>query len=149
MRLFLIIISCTFIFIILYLSWMPEPRISTVWFVPTWLGAWADENVNDNIRTAVPFAFLGIITSLCLLRVKAPSINLWCSAFQWLILLAILAETGQLFIPHRSFDLMDIAWAAAGSLAGLIIPALPLLLTLLVRFTKKKMSPREQTNLFE
>jgi hypothetical protein len=42
-------------------------------------------------------------------------------AFTWvaMVFAATVAELGQLFIPHRNCDAGDIAWAAAGSAAGL------------------------------
>ncbi|MDQ6755979.1 MAG: VanZ family protein [Bacteroidota bacterium] len=108
------------IYIIFYLSWKPQPQISSVWFIPQWLGAWADAKNNDTIRTAVPFLFLGIASGACLLYSRLSAIY-WIIFAICCIFIAFIAETGQLFLPHRSFDFKDILWGAAGSTAGLAI----------------------------
>lgn len=45
--------------LVLYLSWLPMPKMGLVWFIPGGVAHWADENRNDTIRTAVPLVGLG------------------------------------------------------------------------------------------
>jgi hypothetical protein len=125
MRSILVVIILLLLIIIFYLSWRSEPHIGNVWFLPKWLGRWADEPTNENVRTAVPFFALGILTGIYLLGLKLCSIQLWCSFLLLLFVLVILTEAGQLLLPHRFFDWGDIAWGATGSLTGLIIPVIP------------------------
>ncbi|QMU27437.1 hypothetical protein [Adhaeribacter radiodurans] len=39
-----------------------------------------------------------------------------------LTIFVLIAEAGQLFIPYRSFDWLDVIWGSMGSLFGLVIP---------------------------
>jgi hypothetical protein len=104
--------------LVLYLSWLPVPKMALVWFIPSKVAVWADENRNDTIRTAVPLVGLGWLVGGWLALQKRP----W---WQWLLAgaalagLVVLAEVGQLFEASRSFDLGDIGWGIVGGGAGL------------------------------
>jgi hypothetical protein len=104
--------------LVLYLSWRTHPRMEDVWFIPGWVSAWADERRNDTLRTAVPFVALGWLVGGWL-WVRGQPWRQWLWAWAALVLLVIVAEIGQIFMPERSFDLADIAWGAAGALLGL------------------------------
>ena len=104
--------------LVLYLSWQPHPQMATDWFIPRWVAAWADENRNDTIRTAVPFVALGWLLGGWLALQNRPW-RQWPLAWAALLALVTLAEVGQLFLASRSFDLGDIGWGAAGALLGL------------------------------
>jgi hypothetical protein len=104
--------------LVLYLSWVTRPQMSTIWFVPDWVANWADERRNDTLRTAVPFVPLGWLVGAWLIWHNRPW-RQWLLAWGALVTLVTLAEAGQLFRYMRSFDLDDIAWGAAGSLLGL------------------------------
>ena len=104
--------------LVLYLSWLPVPKMAQVWFIPAKVAGWADENRNDTIRTAVPMVGLGWLIGGWLALQSRP----W---WQWLLAgaglagLVVLAELGQLFVASRSFDLGDIGWGIAGGVVGL------------------------------
>ena len=104
--------------LVLYLSWQTQPKMATDWFIPHWIANWADKNSNDTIRTAVPFVALGWLAGGWLTVQRRPWAQ-WLWAWAALFGLVTLAETGQLFLQNRSFDLGDIGWGAAGALLGL------------------------------
>jgi VanZ family protein len=87
------------------LSWIPEG-----------LARWADEN--PNFRTSLPL--LGLAFFLCLGfslgRIKWP-ITFGASIS---LLTLIIAESGQVFLPHRSCDWKDMVWGILGVILGII-----------------------------
>jgi hypothetical protein len=105
---------------VFYFSWEPQPDFRTLSFVPGWLARWS--NTHDTLRTGIPFIFLGFLSGLWLGDSDKPRI--WW-LFTWLsfVLIVIIAETGQLFLPTRVFDWRDIVWGTAGSFFGLLISA--------------------------
>lgn len=119
-----ILIICFFLVIVgvLYFSWIWSPRFSLNSFVPHWLAAWADDHANDNKRTAVPLAILGFISAAFLLLNKVIKLKVWCATWMGLTLVVLFAELGQLLLPLRSFDWLDVYWGGLGS-------GLPLILT--------------------
>lgn len=118
---------------VLYFSWIESPRFSLNNFVPKWIANWADKHANDNIRTAVPFVFLGILTSSFLILRKR--FSLWLISWLMLVVLVIIAELGQLLLPLRSFDLKDVYWGALGAFIPLVLTYI--LLNLLNRNARK------------
>ena len=104
--------------VVLYLSWLPRPSMEQVWFIPDWVAQWADGNNNDTVRTAVPFVLLGWLVGGWLALRNRPW-RQWGWALLSLVALVVLAEAGQLFLAHRSFDLDDISWGGGGALLGL------------------------------
>lgn len=103
---------------VLYLSWQPQPSMTTDWFIPRWLAAWADENGNDTIRTGVPLVALGLLIGVQLAWQRQPW-RQWVWAWLGLSGMVVVAEIGQLFLVNRSFDVKDAGWGAAGALVGL------------------------------
>lgn len=103
--------------IVFYLSWLPNPDIGFQAYFPRWLGRWTNANVN--VRTAVPFVFLGLIAEF--IYTDSPRSPWKRRLFIIAILITIvsLAEIGQLFLPHRHFDLGDIGWGFAGAVSGI------------------------------
>lgn len=134
MRLLFVALIVFIISLIFYLSWLPQPQMKLISIIPAWLADWADENENDTIRTGVPFVFLGLLVGLRMITVK----YIWRQWFASLLVMAtivLLAEVGQLFIPKRSFDWLDVAWGIGGGSCGLLIATL---LTLKDLFAKKR-----------
>ncbi len=109
-----------FVFIVVYFSWISSPRFSLNDIVPNWIAIWADKHENDNIRTAIPLFFLGLVSGLFLI-LKRLRISKWLLCFILLIILVLIAELGQLLLPLRSFDWKDVFWGAIGAAAGLCI----------------------------
>ncbi len=116
-KLFLFFALIGLIFSVFYYSWLPQPSFKSEKYLPTWLVIWTD--TNGIIRTSVPFFLLGFIGSL--LRN-----NEFSSKKLFLILMGVLllAELGQLFLPNRKFDVLDIVAGMlatiVGQLAGLV-----------------------------
>ena len=106
--------------LVFYLSWVPNPDMALVWFVPGWIAHWTDARSNGDIRTAVPFVFLGLITGVWLFRSQKPAVW-WFVTLLGLTGIAVIAEVGQLALPHRHFSWADIRWGGIGSLLGLLV----------------------------
>lgn len=106
---------------IFYFSWIPDPALQKVSWLPGNLSAWADRN--STLRTGVPFIILGAVEGIWLLKTCRPWRDWGCMAAS-LAGVVILAETGQLFIPRRVFDWRDLAWGTAASVLGLLPSAL-------------------------
>lgn len=112
----LIVLSIALVF---YLSWIPNPRMSLVWFLPDWIANWSDIDENENIRTAVPFVFIGLLSGVWLSESRC-AWRSWLLTFLSLIAIVLLAEAGQLVLPKRSFSWEDVVWGAIGSIIGLV-----------------------------
>lgn len=119
--LFTLLVTLSVVFI-LYLSWVPNPRLGLLWFIPNWLAKWVDVSANDTIRTGVPLFVLGLVIGVWLSGASY-SWHWWLGSWLILVMVVIIAEFGQLFLPHRSFDWWDITWGAIGASTGLIIGA--------------------------
>lgn len=116
--------------LVLYLSWIPVPKMGLVWFIPHGLAHWADENRNDDIRTAVPLVPLGLLVGTQLIRQNRTWAQ-WLLAWVGLSILVLVAEVGQFFLAQRSFDWFDVIWGAGGALVGLSLMAAVRLVSLL------------------
>lgn len=104
--------------LVLYLSWLPQPKLGLLWFIPDWLANWTDAVENDALRTAVPFVALGVVFGWYSIQ-KGYIGSQWLAGWLLLVSVVIIAEAGQLLLPHRSFDWMDVAWGAVGALIGI------------------------------
>lgn len=121
MRLFLIfIVTIIGVALVFYLSWLPQPKLGLNWFIPKWLATWADAHKNETVRTGVPFILLGIVISIYLLLLKSNWFS-WLASWLVLSIVVLLAEIGQLYLPHRSFDWWDVCWGSAGAMFGLVV----------------------------
>lgn len=103
---------------VLYLSWLYEPTIGSSWFIPSGLARWVDAGKNDTLRTGVPFIFIGLLAGFWLLE-NRKLFKTWLLFWFLMIIIVLIAETGQIFLPLRSFDWMDVAWGAIGAAFGL------------------------------
>lgn len=106
---------------VLFFSWIESPRLSLSGTLPNWIAIWADQNENENIRTAVPFIFLSVLIGIRLIILKKTELNWWFINFVLLVLLIFIAEIGQLFLPLRRFDWEDIGWAIVPSFIVLAV----------------------------
>ncbi|KAA9356185.1 hypothetical protein [Larkinella humicola] len=106
--------------LVFYLSWVPNPDMALVWFVPDWIANWTDARANGDLRTAVPFVFLGLITGVWLFRLRKSSVW-WLATLVGLTGIAAIAEAGQIAMPHRHFSWADIGWGGVGSFLGLLV----------------------------
>jgi hypothetical protein len=101
---------------VFYLSWLPDPDIGLQPYFPRWLGEWT--NANANLRTAIPFIFLGNAMEVWFYKSERSFRRRWTIIFICMAAV-IIAETGQLFLPKRHFDLLDISWGFVGSVVGI------------------------------
>ena len=101
------------VILICYLSWIPDPQLIHVPFIPSWLGKWADSFTR--LRTGCPFIILSFLFAFNISS-KYNALISFC--------LLVLVEWIQLFIPHRHFDLHDIFWGFAGILLGILLQKL-------------------------
>jgi len=115
-----LILSCFLILVVFYFSWLPQPDFRMLWYMPGWLALWS--NAHDTLRTGIPFIFLGLLSGFRLAE-RNSSWKQWLITWIVFVLIAFLAEAGQLFIPKRVFDWRDIAWGCLGSLSGLLAVA--------------------------
>ncbi len=103
---------------VLYLSWQPNYDFRHLWFMPAWLTRWTDDHANGNLRTAVPFVFMGFTGGILPTSHPRP-IYRWFMIWLILVAVVVIAEAGQLLIPTRFFSFEDIGWGAVGAFAGL------------------------------
>jgi len=103
--------------IVFYLSWLPNPDIGDKPFFPEWLAKWTNSNIN--LRTAVPFVFLGLIGDFTYSNSSVPVWKRRAFLLIGLTIIVLLAELGQLIIPLRHFDPGDIMWGITGAVTGI------------------------------
>lgn len=99
--------------IVFYFSWKLNPDLEAGWLIPEWLANWGNENFN--LRTAVPFVFMGLVIGWLMVR----SFRFYVICWLVMVLLVLIAEGGQLLMPSRQFDFWDIAFGATGAALGL------------------------------
>ena len=100
---------------IFYFSWVPDPAMQDQKWLPQWLRTWADRY--DQLRTGVPLVPLGFIGGIYLAWRRSPLPH-WPMLWLGLSGLVLLAELGQVLLPRRRFDLMDVFWGSAGAAVG-------------------------------
>ena len=93
-------------------------------WIPQLIARWADSE--PAFRNFPPYAAATLLSTLCALawigpRTQAPRLLTILGMLVFWTLLGTGLEIAQLWIPYRKFDLMDIAWSAAGALAGSLI----------------------------
>lgn len=101
-----------------YVSWLPQPSLKGILPMPVWLADFTDRY--GNLRTAIPFIAVGFICGVRLVFLKYDQKRWWQS---WLLLLlaATIAELGQLLLPNRYPDWMDIFYGGLGAGLGLLL----------------------------
>jgi len=102
--------------LVFFFSWLPSPRLGEQVQMPDWLEAFC--NKYDNLRTAVPMVFMGAFGAWWI------EVNGAGHKWVWIFLAActlvvVVAELGQLLLPQRSFDWLDILFGIAGTCIGL------------------------------
>ncbi|WP_374761222.1 VanZ family protein [Flectobacillus roseus] len=97
--------------LVMLLSWIDNPALSELRYMPVWLGEWCDQY--PRARTGVPFFFLALFLSL----IRSENIN-WILS---LSLFVVFVEIIQLFIPNRHCDIFDIFFGWIGIIIGFLI----------------------------
>lgn len=116
MRLLVLICACIGIFFVFYFSWLPDPDIGKTLPFPTWFNKWTDAHAN--LRTAVPFIFLGAFAEL---MIKKNQNRNRVGALVLLTAVVFIAEIGQLVLPKRHFDWEDVGYGIVGASLGMIL----------------------------
>ena len=102
------------LFSIFYFSWLPNPSFKSEHYLPNWLIRWTD--AHGTLRTGVPFLLLRV--NMVLLQLKTlTNTKIFLSLFTCLFI----AEFGQLFLPYRSFDVLDILVGAMAIVLGIFL----------------------------
>ena len=107
-------IATLFILIIFILSWLKNANFENISFIPNWLNNWS--NIHGQLRTAIPFIPLGFLLNTYKKK--------WIVSLLGLLicfLVVCIAEIGQLLIPTRVFDIVDIFFGIIGSLFGMVL----------------------------
>ncbi|MBK7099564.1 MAG: VanZ family protein [Sphingobacteriales bacterium] len=100
--------------VVFYFSWKSNPDLEANEWIPLWLTTWA--NKNYNFRTAIPFMLMGVFISSFFRQ----SFRFYILCWMAMIVMVVIAEAGQLYLPGRSFDFWDIFYGVAGGAIGLI-----------------------------
>lgn len=105
---------------IFYFSWIPDTSLHSENYLPVCVIDWSNQNYN--LRTAVPFIFLGFLleTKLLLHPTSTTQFSLMTIGIRHLgisFLVVVLAELGQFFC-NRHPDILDVFFGLIGSIAG-------------------------------
>jgi len=111
------VVAVLLVIAIFYFSWIPDPAMRDQKWLPHWLRIWADRY--NQLRTAVPLVPLGFIGGLYLAWRRSP-LPQWLMLWGGLSGLVLLAELGQIVLPRRRFDLMDVFWGSIGAAVGVV-----------------------------
>lgn len=119
------LLAATLLLAILICSLAPSPNMREMWWIPDWVGEWADRN--GNFRNFPVFAVFSALLFFVLRPFQLNTVNrtqntalgaaLCASAF------GVLLEVAQLFLSNRHFDLADIGWSTGGALVGVATAA--------------------------
>ncbi|WP_149243688.1 VanZ family protein [Dyadobacter sp. 32] len=114
----LVILLFLVIFSVFYFSWVPDPNIGSMKIFPTRIGHLINDYIN--LRTAIPFILLGAILESGLTTINGVYKKRSLIILSLAVIVTV-AEVGQLFLPYRHFDWMDMFWGIAGSVAGMFL----------------------------
>jgi glycopeptide antibiotics resistance protein len=109
---------------VFYYSWLPDPKLASETYLPAWLLNWS--NLHFNLRTAIPFVGIGFFLEMWgttpdpKKKTKAKVIR---SLFHTVLaaIIVSVAEVGQYFILNRHPDSMDILFGVLGSVFGVFV----------------------------
>ena len=107
-------LSGVLVILTLVASWAPDSRMTELHWIPGWLAALADRD--PNCRTAIPFIPMAFLLVHAFARLDFKRALLGASMVSLLCL--GLSEFGQIFIPRRTADVMDLLWGGAGIAVG-------------------------------
>ena len=104
--------------LVLYASWLPSDRLVGAPFIPSWIAGWLDSGgAMRTGRTALPLIFFGgfITLTLKLGKVDYPT----GLAFGFALILIVIAEGGQFFLPARTASWGDVGCGLGGGDFGI------------------------------
>jgi len=104
----------------------PSSNMREMWWIPQWLGEWADKNPNfRNMPVFAAFTFVLFFVWSSFRpsnrTSEAPKhclVRLAFGVFVATALLGILLEVLQLLLPNRWADWRDVCWSVSGAFAG-------------------------------
>lgn len=103
--------------VLFYLSWIPNPEIRNVGWIPGWVSEWADRRVI--MRTGVGMFPLGFLAGVWI-GVNRYDVYVFMMTGVALVGVVLLMELGQIFLPQRVFDLRDVFLGGMGGAGGMI-----------------------------
>ncbi len=112
----LLSLSAGLVVLVAAASWAPDSRMTELRWMPEWLARLADRD--PNIRTAVPFIPLAFLLMRGFARCGLKWPLAWAVGVSGACL--GLSELGQLFLPLRTADVMDLLWGGMGILVGAV-----------------------------
>ena len=113
MKFLKVLTASAIIIIIFYLSWVRNPNFDQLSVIPNWLNRWS--NLHGQLRTAVPFIPLGF-----LLNTYKKKWYISLTGFLICLIVVIIAELGQFFIPTRYPDIIDVFFGVLGAVLGMV-----------------------------
>lgn len=124
MKFFNLLLIFIIVIFALYLSWLPNPDLSTEIYLPLWLRNWS--NYYYNLRTAVPFIAIGFLLEVNSYKnnfdaFDSYKFNVFAQNTAISILVICIAEVGQLFIENRHADFSDVFFGILGSIIGSLL----------------------------
>jgi hypothetical protein len=109
-------------------SLAPSPNMREIWWIPEWVGEWADRNGNfRNMPVFAVFAALLFLVFSVLPSSLYSSLKLKFQPFSFRTALraavctsalGVLLEVAQLLLPNRHADPMDLLWMTLGAFVG-------------------------------
>jgi VanZ like family len=102
--------------LVFFLSWIPDPALTKVPYLPREIAVWADRHVI--LRTGIAMLPLGVLLGIWL-TAESRRRQDWIVAWFALTGVVVLAELGQLAIPRRVCDGKDILCGIVGVSIGL------------------------------
>jgi glycopeptide antibiotics resistance protein len=99
----------------------PSPNMREMWWIPSWLGEWADRYPNfRNFPVFAAFAaLLYFLFRFFCLNTENCKLNTALRAAVFASALGIVLEVAQLlFLSNRHFDWADIFWMTTGAFVG-------------------------------
>jgi glycopeptide antibiotics resistance protein len=106
-------------------SLAPSPNMREMWWIPDWLGTWADRN--GNFRNFPVFAVFAALLFFVFRFFRLPTANrILPTALRAAVCvsaLGVVLEALQLLLPNRHADPMDLLWMTLGAFFGAAIAA--------------------------
>lgn len=106
---------------VFYFSWLSNPSLESETYLPKWLLNWSNDYYN--LRTAIPFVFVGFLLEAYTEHMSSNRINHnknsnFMQNIGIATIIVCIAEGGQFLIQKRNPDLMDVFFGILGSFIG-------------------------------
>ncbi|MFV5690304.1 hypothetical protein ACM55M_16960 [Flavobacterium sp. ZT3R25] len=106
---------------VFYFSWLSNPSLESETYLPKWLLNWSNDYYN--LRTAIPFVFVGFLLEAYTEHMSSNRINHnknsnFMQNIGIATIIVCIAEGGQFLVQKRNPDLMDVFFGILGSFIG-------------------------------